>query len=141
MGYTCPVCADPQADDTHLANHLAFTALVRGGDHEAWLDDNVPEWESMDEEGLAAVVTDHADETEYPQVFEDTTDQGTHDHQHETTDEMHHRGGRGVGGVAMADLPDEDELSAEAADAIEQARALTRQRREDTDESDGRESE
>ena len=43
MGYACPVCDHPQADARHLANHLAFTALARGGDHEAWLDDAVAE--------------------------------------------------------------------------------------------------
>ena len=38
MGYACPVCEDPQSDATHLANHLAFTAMLRGGEHGEWLD-------------------------------------------------------------------------------------------------------
>lgn len=143
MGYRCPVCGDPQADGRHLANHLAFTALVRGGDHEAWLDERVPGWAEMDDGGLAGVVTDHAEETEYPRVFEDTT--GRHD-------QREHRGGRhgdshggdhGHGGgtgppgdVPVADLPDEEELSAEAAEAIERARELTRERRESEGEGE-----
>ncbi|SDJ20110.1 hypothetical protein SAMN05216226_101104 [Halovenus aranensis] len=126
MGYSCPVCGDPQADARHLANHLAFTALVRGGDHEAWLDDHVPEWESMDEEGLAPEVADQADETEYPQVFEDTTEH--HDHSHEANSPDL------PDDVAVADLPDQDDLSAEAADAIERARELTRQRHDDDED-------
>ncbi len=144
MGYSCPVCGDPQADAGHLANHLAFTALVRGGDHESWLDEHVPEWESMDEATLAPAVTDHAEEVEYPQVFEDTTDQHGHDqsHQHGHGHQHDTSGGRGAGGhddvpddIAMADLPDAEDLSAEAADAIERARELTRQRRESDGDS------
>ena len=73
MGYECPVCGDPQADETHLANHLAFTAIARGGDHEAWLDEHVPEWGQLDDEGLADAVVELAEETDFPQVFEDTT--------------------------------------------------------------------
>ena len=40
MGYACPVCEIPHQDATHLANHLAFTAMTHGDDHEAWLDDH-----------------------------------------------------------------------------------------------------
>lgn len=126
MGYSCPVCEDPQADDIHLANHLAFTALVRGGDHESWLDETIPEWESMDDEGLAAVVTDHAEQTEYPQVFEDTTEQRSNDHQH--------RESTVPDGMATADLPDGEELSEAATDALAKARELTRQRHENSEE-------
>lgn len=53
MEYACPVCGDPQVDRRHLANHLAFTALLRGGDHESWLDDRVPGWADRDEDALA----------------------------------------------------------------------------------------
>ena len=81
MGYACPVCDQPQADAEHLANHLAFTALTGGDDHEAWLDDHVPDWGQLGEAGLADVVVDHASEADYPQVFEDTT--GGHEgHRH-----------------------------------------------------------
>lgn len=134
MGYSCPVCEDPQADDTHLANHLAFTALVRGGDHEAWLEETVPEWGSMNDEELASVVTEHAEKAEYPQVFEDTTDQHPQEHQrthdHGTDSEQ-----TGVpDGLAMGALPDDEELSEAAADALEEARELTRERHESGEE-------
>ncbi|GAA0272530.1 DUF5810 domain-containing protein [Halobacterium noricense] len=70
MGYECPVCGVDEADGEHLANHLAFTALVRGGDHEAWLDDTVPDWEDRDPESLAPDVTPHAEETDTETVTE-----------------------------------------------------------------------
>lgn len=79
MGFRCPVCSDPQADDRHLANHLAFTAVVRGGDHETWLDEHVSDWEQMDDEELASYVSELATSVEFPQIFEDTTDQ-SHTH-------------------------------------------------------------
>ena len=78
MGYACPVCETPQRDGEHLANHLAFTAMLRGGDHEAWLSETVPEWETVAPETLADAVVDHAPAAEYDEVFEDTTD----DHEH-----------------------------------------------------------
>jgi hypothetical protein len=73
MGYACPVCEDPQADAGHLANHLAFTAMLHEGAHADWLDAHVTDWAEYDEAALAEAVVDHATETEYPQVFEDTT--------------------------------------------------------------------
>lgn len=66
MVYRCPVCQHPQVDETHLANHLAFTALVRGGDHESWLDETVPDWESVGEAELATRLADHVEATEGP---------------------------------------------------------------------------
>jgi hypothetical protein len=85
MGYACPVCGDPQADAEHLANHLAFSAMLRDADgHESWLDEHVPDWADRDETGLADAVTDHAEPTEFPQVFEDTVDrEHSHDHDDE----------------------------------------------------------
>lgn len=79
MGYACPVCTDPQADATHLANHLAFTALTGGDDHEAWLDDYVPGWGQLGETELAERVVDHAAERAFPQVFAES---GLDDHDH-----------------------------------------------------------
>ena len=138
MGYACPVCGDPQSDDVHLANHLAFTALARGGDHEDWLDETVPEWESLTEATLAAEVTDHADETEYPQVFEDTT--GQHDHRDHATD-------RQAGGhTATSEIPDamlaeaeqrlDDEELPDTEDVLAEARRLTEQRHADDADSE-----
>lgn len=121
MGYRCPVCQDPQADDTHLANHLAFTALARGGDHEAWLEDNVPAWEGMGEADLAPEVAALADETDYPAVFEDTTD-GERT-QGRLTDLPEH-GLEAPSGRSGA-RPDRATRA-----AIERARELTRERRD-----------
>lgn len=159
MGYRCPVCADPQADDVHLANHLAFTALVRGGDHERWLGEQVPDWGGMDDETLADVVTEHADQTEYPQVFEDTTGEAP-----ESTSRDGAGGSRDSGpasgevGPGHQHFPDEaaeyeafGDVAAGLSDAdserrareiLEEARELTRRRRSDgdaanSDDSDG----
>lgn len=72
VGYACPVCATPQIDGEHLANHLAFTALLGDASHETWLDDHVPDWESTDPETLARWVVSDAPAADFPQVFEDT---------------------------------------------------------------------
>ncbi|WP_313693813.1 DUF5810 domain-containing protein [Halorarum halobium] len=83
MGYACPVCEVPQRDGEHLANHLAFTAMLREDDHEAWLDEHVPGWGEETPGELAERVTDHAEEAEFDEVFEDTTEgAGSHDHPH-----------------------------------------------------------
>ncbi len=64
MGYACPVCGEAQVDAEHLANHLAFTAILRQGDHETWLDEHVPDWSEHDPESLGPKVTTHAEEVE-----------------------------------------------------------------------------
>ncbi|MBX0287158.1 DUF5810 domain-containing protein [Haloarcula salinisoli] len=122
MGYACPVCSDPQADATHLANHLAFTALTGGDDHEAWLDDHVPEWGQFGETELAEHVVDHAEEREFPQVFEES---GTGEH---APDDLpsgadSHRG--------AASVSDED------AEVLAEARELTKEMLEAEDEDAG----
>ena len=132
MGYACPVCETPQADARHLANHLAFTALLGDDDHESWLDEHAPGWEESGEDDLAERVEEGASEVEYPQVFEDTTGR---DHRHgdeprpgDLFDERPTRG------------PSRDtNLDAETAAAVEQARAMTQ---DDGDEktSDGDEN-
>jgi hypothetical protein len=129
MGYACPVCGDPQADDIHLANHLAFTALARGGDHEAWLDEHVPEWDQYDDDGLAAAVTDLAEQTEYPQVFEDTT--GGHDHTHDSGHQHDAQTDLSGMGVDSSEMLDED-----AREALAEAREMTRKRRESNEASE-----
>jgi hypothetical protein len=72
MGYECPVCATPQADARHLANHMAFTAVLGDDEHEAWLDEHAPGWAEAGEAELAPRVAEHAPEGEFAQVFEDT---------------------------------------------------------------------
>jgi len=84
MGYACPVCETPHPDGEHLANHLAFTALLGRTDHEEWLDDHAPDWDGMGPEELAEQVVEAVPETEFQQVFDDTTGgEGGHGHDHE----------------------------------------------------------
>lgn len=116
MGYACPVCGDPQADARHLANHLAFTAMLGREDHERWLAEHAPGWADEGERELTGRVAEHAEETTYPQVFEDTTrresatddergerpgarfaDEG-HDHLHDDHGDGHDDPGDGHGG-------------------------------------------
>ncbi len=141
MGYACPVCDDPQADDIHLANHLAFTSLVRGGDHEEWLDETVPEWESMTEEALAEEVTAHAEQKEYPQVFEDTT--GQHDHSDDHGHAQRETGTQDISDAMLADAEDElDEAEMPDTDSIlAEAHEMTQKRHEDETEADDSETE
>jgi hypothetical protein len=137
MGYRCPVCHDPQADDVHLANHLAFTALVHGGDHEDWLDDHVTDWGEMGEDALADHVREHAESAEYPAVFEDTADVATDqrrrdDHGH--ADDHDHDGSASRAGAdrdrpEMVDPPFGDGMDEKTREAVERARELTRKRR------------
>ncbi|WP_459193009.1 DUF5810 domain-containing protein [Halosimplex sp. J119] len=139
MGYACPVCGDPQADAEHLANHLAFTAMLRGADHEAWLDEHVDDWADLAPEELAERVTEHADEEEFPQVFEDTTGGHDHDHGHGHGD---HGGQPGSAGNSIADaapggVADLDDFEGEQEDVLAEARELTRQRRTNSGDEDG----
>jgi hypothetical protein len=132
MGFSCPVCDDPQADGVHLANHLAITALTRGGDHETWLDDHVPEWETLSEDELAEQVREMAEDADYPQVFEDTTT----DHEHAEHD---HAGEHSHGNSprqSNADLPPgadmvAEDLTEDTEGVIREVMELTRQRATD----------
>ncbi|ELZ34792.1 DUF5810 domain-containing protein [Halorubrum tebenquichense] len=152
MGYACPVCDTPQRDGEHLAHHLAFTAMLHGGDHEDWLDERVPDWGDREPAGLAAEVTPHADDAEYEEVFEDTvargrldvgmgsgaTDAGHAGHGHAGHDHGHadQSESRGVG------VPDPDALDDPAvAEAIREARELTREGAEDGAAADDADSE
>lgn len=127
MGYSCPVCSDPQADGVHLANHLAITALTRGGDHEAYLDRTVSEWRELSEEELAEIVVEDAAEADYPQVFEDTTS----DH-----DQSHDHGAESV--PFETNMPDGDE---ETEEVLQEAMELTQKRRENATDDESEEPE
>ncbi|QLG61224.1 DUF5810 domain-containing protein [Halorarum salinum] len=134
MGYACPVCEVPQRDGEHLANHLAFTAMLREDDHEAWLDEHVPGWGDETPGELADRVTEHAEAAEFDEVFEDTTGEGgghehahgdAHGHQHGAEGHSDARtapGGRGPAGFErMA-----EGIADEAVESVlEEARELT----------------
>ncbi|WP_336328910.1 DUF5810 domain-containing protein [Haloarcula sp. CGMCC 1.2071] len=134
MGYACPVCDDPQADDVHLANHLAFTAMTGGDDHEAWLDERVPDWGQLGEDELSTEVVEYAEETEFPQVFEDTVDRSgdghSHDHEHGTGhdhDDLPRGADQHRGSNALSDHDSE---------VLAEARDLTREMLRDSDDGD-----
>ena len=132
MGYACPVCEDPQADAGHLANHLAFTAITSGGDHETWLDEHVPGWGQLGESELADRVANDADATEFPQVFQasglaDGRDQGDHGARgHE-----HHDHGPTERGVetSVARARGSGSIDDEARAILDEARALSEEMR------------
>ena len=121
MGYACPVCETPQRDAAHLANHLAFTAMLHGDDHEAWLDDEVPGWNEEGPEDLADRLEGLVDSADYEEVFEDTVhgEGGGHDHDHA------HGRGRSPPQVADAGVAD-GEVDEETRRVLEEARAMTR---------------
>ncbi|RLM90738.1 hypothetical protein D3D02_02925 [Halobellus sp. Atlit-38R] len=129
MGFSCPVCAVPQQDATHLANHLAFTAMVNNDDHETWLDEHVPEWSEHGEAELAPKVAELASEADYEQVFEDTAhahghDGHTHQHGHR---HGHQRGQSGPGAVdpEAAAAAGRGSLDEEARSILAEAREMT----------------
>ena len=115
MGYACPVCDIPQRDQDHLADHLAFSALLGREDHERWLDERVPGWGEIGRESLGDRAAEHAPERELPQVFEDTTDEHRRgrDHRHGERAERRARG-RGAG------------IDPETESILAEARELTR---------------
>lgn len=142
MGYACPVCSDPQADRGHLANHLAFTAMLGDDDHEAWLEEHAPGWEKMGEAELADVVAELVPETSFPQLFEDTAgglEEGSNDPPEERSgalfDDAGHGGAHGHdGGDGSAhdhgDAPPSavdtsGPMDEETAEALEEAREMT----------------
>lgn len=74
MGLACPVCEVPHPDGEHLADHVAITATTRGGDHRAWLDDQVPDWRSMNRTELGERVADRAEEVDSIDLHEEIGD-------------------------------------------------------------------
>jgi len=110
MGYACPVCDEPQADATHLANHLAFTALTGGDDHEAWLDDHAEGWGQLGETELAELVVEHAEQRDV-ELFE----AADHDHADDLPP--------GADATPGTDRP----LSDADAEVLEEARELTKE--------------
>jgi len=130
MGYLCPVCEEPQADAGHLANHLAFTAITSGSDHEAWLDEHVSGWGQLGESELAEVVVAEAEEAEFPQVFEES---GVEDHDHAG----HGHPGQGTPvDTDQARARGSGDLDEEAESILAEARELTEQMRSGDDEDE-----
>ena len=134
MGYACPVCDVPQRDERHLADHLAFTAMLRHEAHEAWLDEHVSDWGERSPVDLGPELADLADEAEFEAVFEDTVHGRDHDHGRGRPDVD--VGTRGYGGAGGRGAGDSD---AETRSVMREARELTREMygtRENETESD-----
>jgi hypothetical protein len=123
-GYACPVCETPQRDATHLADHLAFTAMLRGGDHEAWLAEHAPDWRATDAEALADLVAPHAESVAHETVFDADAGAGGHDHE---------PGRPFDGGDAPRGDASERPLDESTRAALAEARAMTRRAREPED--------
>ena len=142
MGYACPVCDTPQRDAEHLANHLAFTAMLRGGDHEAWLDDQVPEWEELEPSSLADRAADHAESATYDEVFEDTTEGDDHGHGPDHGQGGDHAHGRDHGRDTVRQTPagrgyDATADAEETENVLAEARRLTAAMYDDGDDTTG----
>ena len=117
MGYACPVCAVTQPDGEHLAHHLAFTAMLHGDDHEAWLEEHAPGWGDCGPEELAEVIVEKASETDGPEVEQ------THSHGESVpTRKRRPPASRGGG------------FDDEAAAILQEAQALTRAMMDDEEE-------
>ncbi len=106
MAYVCPVCTALQADGEHLANHLAFTALLHDDDHADWLDDHVGDWTQRDPQSLASVVVDHAEEV--------ADQNGSADHAHQTPPQLEDTLRRHTGTGRTASDPETTRILAEA---------------------------
>ncbi|MEF8773218.1 MAG: DUF5810 domain-containing protein [Halobacteriales archaeon] len=136
MGYACPVCGAPQVDGEHLANHLAFSALLGHDDHGDWLDDHSPGWDGDDPEALAERVTPHAEEMDLP--VETSTSRG--EREAAGPDAEPFEAPPGDGAVERrhspgAGAPSGDrELDTEAREILAEARRLTERRRSDDGE-------
>jgi hypothetical protein len=150
MGYACPVCETPQADATHLANHLAFTALIRGGEHETWLDERCPGWEAAGEAALADRVAERVDPDPQSGPGPGRPDERASGERPEVREGEPVRSRadeRPIGGPPSAAVPDAegendgdgDGNGNEGAteDVLERARELTRRRRADRDDATG----
>jgi len=123
MAYRCPVCDNPETDAEHLANHLAFTAVIRGDGHEDWLDEHVPDWGEDGPETLAPKVAQAVPAVDVPEFDDD----GGHDHGARLEDELAKQGShRGPGATGHGDAAGgRGDLSEEAAGVMQEARELT----------------
>lgn len=130
MGYACPVCEERQVDAEHLANHVAFTAILRGGNHETWLDDHVPEWDERSPATLGSAIAEFAESFEMA-VPDDSSHSRSRDRSKERSRlGIEERAGssRDTEATGPAEKPGEraKEVSPEDEAVLETARELTR---------------
>ncbi|MEF8883411.1 MAG: DUF5810 domain-containing protein [Halapricum sp.] len=125
MAYLCPVCEEPQVDAEHLTNHLAFTAVIRGGDHEDWLDEHAPGWDDDDDEALAARLLEDDAVTEVEHPIDEADDGAGHGHTHGQDP--------AIDGQAVGDT---GALDDDARAILEEAQELTRRMQESEGETE-----
>ena len=126
MSYLCPVCAAPFGGGKPLADHLAVTAILHGGDHETWLNDTVADWASLSRADLGERVVDHAE------TADDHDHIGEHshsDHEHSHSDPEPASGlPNGIdAAVSRREAGGNTAVDADAQAIIEEARELTRE--------------
>jgi len=127
MSYLCPVCAAPFGGGEPLADHLAVSAILHGGNHEAWLDDTVADWDGLSRAALGERVVDHAE----------TTDDHEHVGDHSHSDPEPASGlPNGIDGGASAYNAADSTLDADAQAIIEEARDLTREMQGDDEQQE-----
>ena len=129
MGYACPVCGTAQADDRHLANHLAVTASLGREDHLEWLETYAPDWADCGPEELAAQLLEHAPEVDTPE-FEDESG-------HAGAPSLETELARQTGLPGRGELTSSGASTAETERVLEEARELTRQMHESETDGDG----
>ncbi|WP_455449009.1 DUF5810 domain-containing protein [Natrinema thermotolerans] len=120
MGYACPVCDAEEADAVHLANHLAITASLGREDHRKWLEEYAPDWADCSPEELGARVSPHAEEIDTPE-FEGSGHDHGHGREPGSPDSLEGAVSRQSRGPGRGDL------TAEAADVLQEAAELTRE--------------
>ena len=128
MSYLCPVCAAPFGGGEPLADHLAVTAILHGGDHEAWLDDTVADWDGLSRATLGERVIDHAETTDDHEHVGEHEHGGDHSHSEPEPasglpNGIDAAGAGRNGGALDADTA----VDADAQAIIEEARELTRE--------------
>lgn len=116
-GYRCPVCDEPQLDASHLADHVALTAVLGDDAHEAYLDETVPGWAERETEAVAAALAEAVE----PVEIEGLEDGHDHDHGH-----GHEPARPDVAGTTPAARGGRD-LDPETRAVLEEARDLTRE--------------
>ena len=126
MSYLCPVCTAPFGGGKPLADHLAVTAILHGGDHETWLNDTVADWASLSRADLGERVVDHAE------TADDHDHIGEHshsDHEHSHSDPEPASGlPNGIDAAgSRREAGGNTAVDADAQAIIDEARELTRE--------------
>ncbi|MFQ3475278.1 hypothetical protein HKK80_03315 [Halonotius sp. F2-221B] len=135
MSYLCPVCAAPFGGGEPLADHLAVTAILHGGDHEAWLDDTVTDWDGLSRDTLGDRVVDHAETTDDHEHVGDHSHSGPSEHSHSDPEPASGLP-NGIDSEASARNAADSTLDADAQAIIEEARELTREMQGDDEQQE-----